>query len=80
MTYFPLDQLPKSMSLQRSLQNGMKGSVRCTVFLQIGHFMGTYLASGTVWGRSSGMIWMRPFAGEGFQPDSLASTSSPTKS
>lgn len=38
MTYFSLDQLPRSSNRQRSLQNGKSASVSESVgFLQIGH-------------------------------------------
>ena len=39
ITYFSEAQLPRSISLHRSLQNGMKGSLNLTSFLQIGHFI-----------------------------------------
>src|SRR5215475_2566772 len=40
ITYFSEAQLPRSMSRQRSLQNGNSGSDGCTsTFLQIGHFI-----------------------------------------
>jgi len=36
ITYAPLAHLPRSMTRQRSLQNGNSASVRRTIFLQIG--------------------------------------------
>jgi hypothetical protein len=39
ITYFSEAQLPKSMSLQRSLQNGKSSASIRTSFLQIGHFI-----------------------------------------
>ena len=36
-TYFSEAQFPKSINLQRSLQNGMKGSASFTGLWQIGH-------------------------------------------
>lgn len=39
MTYFSLAQLPRSIILQRSLQNGKKLVSGETSFLQIGHFI-----------------------------------------
>lgn len=39
ITYLSETQLPKSSSLQRSLQKGMYGSPKATSFLQIGHFI-----------------------------------------
>jgi hypothetical protein len=39
MTYFPLAQLPRSISRHRSLQKGASGSFRLTDRWQIGHFI-----------------------------------------
>ena len=55
ITYFSDAQLPRSMSLHRSLQNGMSGSSRETGFLQIGHFIHQRL-SGPICGRATGRI------------------------
>src|SRR5579883_2255010 len=39
ITYLPEAQFPRSISRQRSLQNGASGSVALTGFWQIGHFI-----------------------------------------
>ena len=86
MTYFSVAQLPKSIVLQRSLQKGMKGSFKSTVFLQMGQGIVIvqrifYRLSGAVCWRFIGTIWISDPEDFGVRnPDSLASISSPTKS
>src|SRR5579883_784201 len=50
ITYLPEAQFPRSIRRQRSLQNGASGSVGCTGFWQIGHFI--LQGSGPAPGRS----------------------------
>ena len=42
IVYFSLDQFPKSISLQRSEQNGVNGPPGLTSFLQMGQSMSLF--------------------------------------